>query len=244
MEIVRIGVLSHAHGHSNVYCGKMQEFDDVELVACWDDNEQRGREAASNFGMEYRPEADAIITDPQIDALIITTETNRHAAFVERAAEAGKAILCQKPLATTLADCDRIIEAVQRTGVKFSMAFQMRHDPVNRIRTTKLCTHRRSPVHTDSGDGCRGTTRNHIQPVHVATGGHFQPETAGRGCSPDPIYIGNRRHRHRTTDGRLYPSISASGHPVFLWHETLCARPHGRRPESITPCDPWPVTCN
>ena len=132
MEIVRIGVLSHAHGHSNVYCGKMQEFDDVELVACWDDNEQRGREAASNFGMEYRPDADALITDPQIDALIITTETNRHAAFVERAAEAGKAILCQKPLATTLADCDRIIEAVQRTGVKFSMAFQMRHDPVNR----------------------------------------------------------------------------------------------------------------
>ena len=69
---------------------------------------------------------------PNIDAVIVATETNRHAQFVEQAAEAGKAILCQKPLATTLADCDRIIEAVRRSGVKFSVAFQMRQDPVNR----------------------------------------------------------------------------------------------------------------
>ena len=55
MDKVRIGVLSHAHGHSNAYCRKMQGFDDVELVACWDDNEQRGREAAAAFGMGTAP---------------------------------------------------------------------------------------------------------------------------------------------------------------------------------------------
>ena len=132
MDKVRIGVLSHAHGHSNAYCRKMQGFDDVELVACWDDNEQRGREAAAAFGMEYRADSSAITDDPDIDAVIVTTETNRHAHFVAQAAAAGKAILCQKPLATTLADCDRIIEAVRRSGVKFSVAFQMRQDPVNR----------------------------------------------------------------------------------------------------------------
>lgn len=43
----------------------------------------------------------------------------------------GKHILCQKPLALTLADCDRIIAAVKETGVKFMMAHQMRHDPSN-----------------------------------------------------------------------------------------------------------------
>ena len=132
MDKVRIGVLSHAHGHSNAYCRKMQGFDDVELVACWDDNEQRGREAATAFGMEYRADSEAITADPNIDAVIIATETNRHAEYVEQAAAAGKAILCQKPLATTLADCDRIIEAVRGSGVKFSVAFQMRQDPVNR----------------------------------------------------------------------------------------------------------------
>ena len=132
MDKVRIGVLSHAHGHSNTYCRKMQGFDDVELVACWDDNEQRGREAAAAFGMEYRADSEAITSDPNIDSVIVATETNRHAEYIEQAAEARKAILCQKPLATTLADCDRIIEAVRRSGVKFSVAFQMRQDPVNR----------------------------------------------------------------------------------------------------------------
>lgn len=132
MDKVRIGVLSHAHGHSNAYCRKMLEFDDVELVANWDDNEERGKEAADTFGMEFRADCDAVLADPGIDAVILAMETNRHAEYVEMAAEAGKAILCQKPLATTLDDCDRIIEVVRRTGVKFSVAFQMRQDPVNR----------------------------------------------------------------------------------------------------------------
>jgi predicted dehydrogenase len=131
MNRVGIGILSHAHGHANVYCQVMRGFDDVELIATWDDNVERGRQAAQNFGLEYRPKADDVIHDPRVDAVIVTMETNRHAEFIERAAAAGKHILCQKPLATTLADCDRIIESVRRHGVKFSMAFQMRHDPAN-----------------------------------------------------------------------------------------------------------------
>ncbi len=131
MNRVGIGILSHAHGHANVYCQVMRGFDDVDLIATWDDNVERGRQAAQNFGLEYRPKADDVIQDPQVEAVIVTMETNRHAEFIEWAAAAGKHILCQKPLATTLADCDRIIEAVRRHGVKFSMAFQMRHDPVN-----------------------------------------------------------------------------------------------------------------
>lgn len=131
MDKVGVGVLSHAHGHASTYCHIMQNFDDVELVACWDDDAERGTKAAQQFGMEYRPDADALLGDDRIHAVIVSCETNRHAEFVERAAAANKHILCQKPMATTLEDCDRIITAVERHGVKFSMAFQMRHDPVN-----------------------------------------------------------------------------------------------------------------
>jgi predicted dehydrogenase len=130
-EPIGIGIISHAHGHSNVYCETMRDFDDVTLVANWDDNRERGRAAAETYGLEFRPNVDDVLDDHAIDAVIITCETNRHADFVERAAAAGKDILLQKPMATTLADCDRIIAAVDRAGIKFSMAFQMRHDPVN-----------------------------------------------------------------------------------------------------------------
>ncbi|MCC7262733.1 MAG: Gfo/Idh/MocA family oxidoreductase [Candidatus Latescibacteria bacterium] len=132
MDRVRIGVLSHAHGHANTYCQVMRDFPDVKLVASWDDDQPRGRQAAQAYGLEFRADADEVIKDPRIDALIIACETNRHAEFAERAATAGKHILLQKPMATTLEDCDRIAAAVRRSGVKFSMAFQMRQDPVNR----------------------------------------------------------------------------------------------------------------
>ena len=131
MDRVGIGILSYAHGHANVYCQVMRGFDDVDLIAAWDDNIERGRQAAKTFGLEYRPQVEDVLDDPRVDAVIVTMETNRHAEFIERAAAAGKHILCQKPLATTLADCDRISAAARRYGVKFSMAFQMRHDPVN-----------------------------------------------------------------------------------------------------------------
>lgn len=132
MEKVGIGVLGLAHGHTGIYCRVMRHFDDVELVACWDEDAERGREAAAAHSMAYCSRMDSLLQDASIDAVIIGTETNRHAEMVEAAAAAGKHILCQKPMATTLDDCDRIIQAVQRHGIKFSMAFQMRHDPANR----------------------------------------------------------------------------------------------------------------
>ena len=108
MDRVGIGILSHAHGHVNVYCRMMQDFADVDLIATWDDNLERGQSAAKTFGLDYRPNADDVINDPRIDAVIVTMETNRHADFIEQAAAAGKHILCQKPLATTL-QCNLII---------------------------------------------------------------------------------------------------------------------------------------
>jgi len=175
MNKVGIGILSHAHGHANTYCRAMQRFDDVELVATWDDNPERGQHAAKSFGLEYRSRADDVLEDPRIDAVMINTETNRHAEYVERAAAAGKHILCQKPMATTLEDCDRIIAAVTRYGVKFSMAFQMRHDPVNQKIKELLdqgavgkvaVVRRRHAINVLLNPGfVNGPTRWHLDPV-------------------------------------------------------------------------------
>jgi predicted dehydrogenase len=131
MDKIGIGVLSHAHGHINTYCGVMQGFVDVDLISCWDDNKERGERAAKNFDLEYCGSPGDVLSDPRVHAVLIGSETNRHADHVEMAAEAGKHILLQKPMATTLDDCDRIISAVAKRGIKFSMAFQMRQDPVN-----------------------------------------------------------------------------------------------------------------
>jgi len=131
MSKINVGVVSFAHGHVGMYCNQMKGWDGVRLVAAWDDNEERGRAQADKFGMEYSPHLEDVVGRKDIDAVIITSETNKHAEHVIAAAEHGKHILLQKPMALTLEDCDRIIAAVDRAGVTLRMAFQMRCDPVN-----------------------------------------------------------------------------------------------------------------
>jgi len=132
MSRITVGIISFAHGHVGMYCNQMAGWDDVRLVAVWDDDEARGRAAAEKFGMEFTPHLEDLLGRRDLDAVIVTSETNKHAGHVEAAAAAGKHILLQKPAALTLADCDRIVAAVDRAGVTLRMAFQMRCDPVNR----------------------------------------------------------------------------------------------------------------
>ncbi len=128
---IGIGVISFAHGHAHAYCQRMLAYADVKLVACWDDNATRGQEAAAQYGMTYHAHVEAVLNHPDIQGVIITCETNRHAEMVLAAAAAGKDILCQKPMALTLADCDRMAAAVDKAGVRLMMAYQMRRDPSN-----------------------------------------------------------------------------------------------------------------
>jgi predicted dehydrogenase len=128
---IGIGVISFAHGHVTAYCNRMKHWDDVRLVAAWDDDTARGERQAAQFGMEFSPHLEDLLDRPEIDAVIVTSETNKHGDHCVAAAEAGKHILLQKPMALSAEECDRIIAAVDRGGNTLQMAFQMRCDPVN-----------------------------------------------------------------------------------------------------------------
>ncbi len=128
---IGIGIVSWAHGHVNAYARRIQEFDDARLVACWDDDAERGTRHAEAVGIPFYPHLETLLSNPEVDCVIIASETNKHADLCVEAAHSGKAILLQKPMALTMADCDRIIEAVDSAGVWFSMAYQMRCDPQN-----------------------------------------------------------------------------------------------------------------
>ncbi len=126
-----VAVLGYAHGHVSTYSTGIKTYDDFELKACWDHDEGRGQGQSQNFEIDYSPHIEDIVGREDVQLCIIGAETNRHADCVIAAAEAGKDVILQKPMALSLAECDRIIEVIDRTGVWFSLAFQMRYDPVN-----------------------------------------------------------------------------------------------------------------
>ncbi len=131
MSILRLGIISFAHAHVRAYADVMRDFDDAEIVAAWDDDPARGRQYCEQFGLDFEPQLDGLLARPELDAVFIASPTSQHAAHCIAAARAGKHILLQKPMALSLADCDAIAAAVLDSGVKFSLCYQMRADPVN-----------------------------------------------------------------------------------------------------------------
>jgi 1,5-anhydro-D-fructose reductase (1,5-anhydro-D-mannitol-forming) len=69
----------------------------------------------------------ALLADPAVDAVYIATPNGLHAEQVVAAAAAGKHVLCDKPLATTVADAERAVTACREAGVRLGVTFQTRH---------------------------------------------------------------------------------------------------------------------
>ncbi len=70
-----------------------------------------------------------IFDDNNIEAVIICSSTNTHAQFISQAAEAGKHIFCEKPIALDLKKIDEALQAVKQAGVKLQIGFNRRFDP-------------------------------------------------------------------------------------------------------------------
>lgn len=190
---IGIGVLSFAHGHVAMYVHVMKQFDDVRLVAAYDADPVRGRSVCESVGMRYAPNVEDVLDDPDIQAVMIGSETCRHAELCVAAAQAGKHILLQKPMALTLEDCDRIAKAVRRSGIHFSMAFQMRHDPVN-IRIREV-------VHAGELGAVAMVRRRHCIGVLL-----------------DPGFINGPTHWHIEADKNLGMFADDAAHPADWFH--------------------------
>jgi predicted dehydrogenase len=72
---------------------------------------------------------DEIRHNKDIDAVYVALPNSMHAEYTIRAAKAGKHVLCEKPMATSLADCHAMIEACRRAGVKLMIAYRCQYHP-------------------------------------------------------------------------------------------------------------------
>lgn len=126
---LRVAVLSFAHYHANFWAEVFRASPIATLIGIWDDDPERGQVNATTHGSVFNRDLDAVLAN--CDAVAICSETARHADLIERAAQAGCAILCEKPLAASMADCDRIARAVAYAGTLFMQSFPKRFDPVN-----------------------------------------------------------------------------------------------------------------
>lgn len=130
MKKVKVGVVGCGVVATAYYLPCLMRMPEAEIAAVCDIHEERTAACARLFGAreQYRDYYD-MIRRANLDAVFILTGPGTHAAFTIAAAEAGKHILLQKPMALTLDDANAITAAVRRAGVK-ALIEPSQHSPL------------------------------------------------------------------------------------------------------------------
>ncbi len=98
----------------------------AELVAVCDEQPERLAEVAGKYAARPHAAFDEIVSAADVDAVYIATPTQLHRDHAVAAARGGKHVLCEKPLARTVGECEEILAACSDAGVKLGVNFMMR----------------------------------------------------------------------------------------------------------------------
>jgi predicted dehydrogenase len=127
---LRWGILSTAKIATGKVIPGIMKADRCEIVAIASRDAELARGVAADLGIpRAHGSYEALLADPEVDAVYIPLPNHLHAEWTVAAVRAGKHVLCEKPLAMTAADAERMIEAAENAGVHLMEAFMYRHHP-------------------------------------------------------------------------------------------------------------------
>ena len=126
--MISLGVISldHPHVHESHFPALRYIRDRIRVKAIFHDKREEAEHWLKEFLADYYSDRDSLLSRGDIDAVLITSRNYRHAADSIAAAEAGKDVLCDKPIATSVEDAVDIFSAVRKNGVRFITTFPVR----------------------------------------------------------------------------------------------------------------------
>jgi predicted dehydrogenase len=130
-EPVGVALLGCAHTtHAWSYARAVAGSERSRLVGVHDRDRGLAEAICSDFEVSYVADPRELVGSPDVDAVVVCSETNRHREYVELAASRGRHVLCEKPIATTAADGQAMIDACESAGVQLHSAFVSRFLPL------------------------------------------------------------------------------------------------------------------
>jgi myo-inositol 2-dehydrogenase / D-chiro-inositol 1-dehydrogenase len=122
--VIGAGRIGRVHAENLAY-----RIPEANLIAISDVFVAAAEKLAAELGVVAYQDHRPILDDPAIDAVLICSSTDTHARFMAEAAQAGKQIFCEKPIALDLAAIDHALDVVRQAGVKLQIGFNRRFDP-------------------------------------------------------------------------------------------------------------------
>lgn len=125
MKTVRFGIVGTGM-IADFHAKAVASLEGVELAGVFSRNSEKALDFASRHGTKAVSSLEALLGDPQIDAICVTTPSGTHGEIAIAALNAGKHVLCEKPLEVTREKVDAMIAAAQRNNRHLAAVFQMR----------------------------------------------------------------------------------------------------------------------
>lgn len=130
-EVKPLGLgLIGAGGFARFVLSAVADLPDVRLVAVTDTDSSRARRLASGYAAEVTKDAAAMLERDEVEVVLIATPPHTHAEFTFRALAAGRHVFCEKPVALTEADADRVRAAVIASGRAYVVDHVLRYNAI------------------------------------------------------------------------------------------------------------------
>lgn len=214
---MKVALMSFAHTHALGYARLLSAMPDVELLASDPDSATRpagesgGAALAAELGVDYVGTYEELLAWGP-DAVVVCSENTRHRAHVEAAAAAGAAVLCEKPLATSVADAEAMVAACEAAGVPLMVAFPVRFSPSFTDLRDQFQAGTLGRVHalTGTNNGQVPAARAWFTDPELAGGGAMTDHTVHLADLVDSLLGGVPAVRvHATANKLLYPDAVA-----------------------------------
>ena len=171
MDRVRWGIVGVGNVAEHKSGPGFQQAERSELVAVMRRNGSLAADYARRHDVpRWYDDADELINDPGVDAVYVATPPDSHSAYVLRAAQAGKPVYVEKPMARTAVECEQMVSACAEAGVGLFVAYYRRAMPrfvkvkelleggrIGQLRSVSIRNERPAPVGGEAarrGGGC------------------------------------------------------------------------------------------
>jgi predicted dehydrogenase len=127
---IRVGIAGLGRSGWGIHARLLEPLDDrYQVVAAMDRLEARQQEAAERFGCRTYGDLPSLLLDDEVELIVNSLPSNLHPSGTVAALEAGKHVVCEKPMAARVADADRMIEAARQAGRVLAIFQNYRYNP-------------------------------------------------------------------------------------------------------------------
>lgn len=229
--VIGLGFIGEIHARAIRAAGGM-------LTAVADASPERSEASARRLGAPWgAPSAEALIDSPDVDVVHICTPNHLHAPLARRAIAAGKHVVCEKPLATSRADADELVQQASAAGVVAAVPFIYRYYPLVREARARVDGGDSGPIRLIHGSYLQdwlSTPEDHNWRVEAGLGGASRTfaDIGVHWCDLVEFVTGHRivalaarlltaiPHRHSQAGGGPPPESVATEDAVSLVFET------------------------